>query len=119
MQTLQERLGSQLPPNPQSDDKKPIVGGGAMQTLQVDAEVNRWTLVLAENKARRFLMIQNRGGDAGACNVDMVFDRQNRNDAFTINDFFPPIAPTNAIYVYVTDPYGTGSTSVNLQVIEG
>lgn len=120
MQTLQEKFANQLPPDPQSDDKKPLaLGGGAMRTTQVDALMNQWTPVLAENKARRFLMIQNRDGDAGPCNVDMVFDRTNRNDAFTISDFFPLIAPTNAIYVYVTDPNGTGSESVNLQVIEG
>ena len=91
-----------------------------MQTFQVDAEVGKWTLVLPENRSRRFLSIQNRGGDLGPCSVEMTFDRQVRNIGFSLDENFKPhIAPTNAIYVYVTDPDVTGSTNVNLQVIEG
>ncbi len=116
--SLQDRLNNQKPPN-YAEKNQQYSDGTTMQTFQVDAEVGKWTLVLPENRSRRFLSIQNRGGDLGPCSVEMAFDRQVRGIGFNINDFNPHIAPTNAVYVYVTDPDVTGSTNVNLQVIEG
>ncbi len=119
MGTLEDRLQNQRPPNFVENNLKNS-NGVNMQTLQINAEVGKWSLVLPENRARRFLSINNRGGDLGPCNVEMAFDRQVRGIGFSIDDSFNPyIAPTNAIYVYVTDPDVTGSTNVNLQVIEG
>lgn len=119
MGALQDQLQNQRPPNFVENNLQNS-NGVNMQTLQVNAEVGKWSLVLPENRVRRFLSINNRGGDVGPCNVEMVFDRQVRGIGFSIEDSFNPhIAPTNAIYVYVTDPDATGSNYVNLQVIEG
>lgn len=116
---LQDRLNNQKPPN-YAEKNQQHSDGTSMQTFQVDAEVGKWSPVLPENRARRFLLIKNRGGDLGPCNVEMTFDRQVKGIGFSIEDNFSPhIAPTNAIYVFVTDPDATGSTNVNLQVIEG
>lgn len=116
---LRQKLNNQAAPQPESDVIKSFLGGGDMQNFDVDIDLNKWVLLMPRNNSRRFLMIQNRGGDFGPCNVVMSFDRQVINGAFNIDNFYPTIAPTNAIYVYATDPNNTGSTSVNIQVIEG
>lgn len=116
---LRQQLDNQAQPNPKSDDIKPLLGGGLMRNFDVDIELNKWVLLLSQNNSRRFLMIQNRGGDLGPCNVVMSFDRQVINGAFNLDNFYPTIAPTNAIYVYATDPNSTGTSNVNIQVIEG
>lgn len=92
---------------------------GAMRILNFSVPVNTWLAVLPINTGRRFLTIQNVGGDSGACRVEMSLDTQNRNAVFEIDSFEPRFVPTNAIYIYVSDPLLTGSTVVNIQVIEG
>ena len=116
---LRQKLDNQAQPNPESDAIKPFSGGGAMRNFDVDIDLNKWVLLLPQNNSRRFLMIQNRGGDLGPCNVVMSFDHQVINGAFNLDNFYPMIAPTNAIYVYASDPNNTGTNSVNIQVIEG
>jgi hypothetical protein len=49
----------------------------------------------------------------------LTIDRQNTSAVFDIDDFNPRFVPINAVFVRVTDPLGTGSTVVNIQVMEG
>ena len=91
---------------------------GSMRILNFSIPVNSWLKVLPIYQGRRFVSIQNIGGNAGACRVQLAYDNQNSNSLFDIEEFTPRFIPTNAVYLYVSDPLATGSTVVNVQVME-
>lgn len=92
---------------------------GAFRILNFQIPINEWAQLLAVNPSRKFLHIQNQGGQNGFCQADISLDTQNINALFEVNDFVPRVIPTNAIFVRVTDPLATGSTTVTIQVMEG
>lgn len=92
---------------------------GDLKIQNFAVAVNQWQQLLPINTNRRALSIQNLGGNAGYCRVEMALDRQNSNATFDVEDFNPRFVPTNAIFIYVSDPLATGSTVVNVQVMEG
>lgn len=117
MNELQQRLNAQpLSNNPlyKSEGKN-----GAVQVQNYQVAINEWAQLLPTNPNRQFLYIKNLGGNNGYCKVEMSLDRQNANAVFDIDDFNPRFVPTNAIFVRVSDPLATGSTVVNIQVMEG
>lgn len=95
--------------------------GLKMRVLQVPVTVNDWTVVLPNNPARQFLLIQARPGENGPLKMEIGFDSRSRSDVFNVEgdrlEFAGGIAPTNAINVYVTSEYA--DTFGSLQVIEG
>jgi len=116
MNTVAQRINSQ---QLAFDGQKQAVVSGQAQTKRFAVPVNTWQQLLPINTGRRFVHIVNLGGNLGYCQVEMTLDHKARNDAFEIDDFNPRFVPTNAIYVYVSDPLATGSTVVNVQVLEG
>lgn len=117
MSTVAERLSSQRLADDYSVKPSGLIG--PVQVVNFFVTVNTWKQVLPANTGRRFLQIKNGGGNAGYCRVELSVDRENRNATIDIDDFNPRFVPTNALYVYVSDPLNTGSTSVNIQIIEG
>lgn len=114
---VRERLDSQRLAQDYQSNK--LGNNGDAKIYNFAVAVNQWQQLLPINTGRRALSIQNLGGDAGYCRVEMALDRQNRNATFDVDDYRPRFIPTNAIFVYVSDPLATGSTVVNVQVIEG
>lgn len=117
MSDVRERLDNQTLASQFGGNSQTKSGNMRIQTFSIP--VNTWAQVLPINTGRRFLSIQNVGGDSGACRVELAFDTKNRNAVFDVDEFTPRHIPTNAIFLYVTDPLATGSTVVNVQVMEG
>ncbi len=117
MNDLQQRLNNQPLSNAVSYQAEGI--RGAANILNNQVPINTWVQLLPNNPKRQFLYIKNLGGNNGYCKVEMSLDRQNTSAVFDIDDFNPRFVPTNAVFVRVTDPLGTGSTVVNIQVMEG
>jgi hypothetical protein len=92
---------------------------GTFRILNFQIPINEWAQLLPVNPSRKFLYIQNQGGQNGFCQADISLDTQNVNALFEVNDFVPRVIPTNAIFVRVSDPLATGSTTVTIQVMEG
>lgn len=115
MSTVAERINNQALA---FDSPRKSVFRGQAKTKKFAIPVNTWQQLLPINTDRGFLHIVNLGGNLGYCQVEMTLDHKARNDAFEIDDFNPRFVPTNAIYVYVSDPLTTGSTVVNVQVLE-
>jgi len=116
MNTVAERINNQALAY---DYQQKSTGKGVAKITNFAITVNTWQQLLPINTARSLLRIKNLGGNAGYCRVEMALDRENRNATFDIEDFEPRFIPTNAVYVYVSDPLATGSTVVNVQVLEG
>lgn len=116
MSTVAERINKQ---HLAFDYQKESTGKGVAKITNFAIPVNSWQQLLPINTSRSLLHIKSTGGNLGYCRVEMALDRENRNATFDIEDFAPRFIPTNAVYVYVSDPLTTGSTVVNVQVLEG
>lgn len=114
---VRERLDNQKLASQFGDENQK--NSGSMRVLNFSIPVNTWVKVLPINTSRRFLSIQNLGGNLGACRVELAFDNQTRNAVFDVDEFTPRHIPTNAIFLYASDPLATGSNAVNVQVMEG
>ena len=116
MNDVRQRLNNQSLAQDFSQQKQGK--SGRLQIRNFIVPVNSWVQLLANNSARSYLLIKNVGGNLGYCKVEMSLDNPNQNAVLEIEEFHPRFIPTN-VFVYVSDPLATGSTVVNVQVMEG